>query len=233
MKSTICAIQARLGVAIDGIAGPITWAAIQKATLGRVVATTVTPAIREVQRQIGVSIDGVAGPITWGRLQELLIPAPSPVDRVDDRSEANIATLLPEVHPYARSLVHEAAKIGITIKVIDGTRTFAEQDALFAQGRSKPGKIVTNAQGGYSNHNFGIAFDIGVFEGAAYIPSGAQYVAVGALGRAIGLEWGGDWTSLVDRPHFQLRPRWASGMTEAAMLAEFRSRRSSGRGLFA
>ncbi|HWL51341.1 MAG TPA: M15 family metallopeptidase [Chthoniobacteraceae bacterium] len=227
MKANIRTIQATLNVAVDGIAGPITWAAIQQRLLGEIASSTVALAIKAVQKKIGVSVDGIAGPVTWGRLVDLIAP-PSPhasaTDRVDDRSEGNIATLLPEVRPYARSLVKEAEKVGITIKVIGGTRTYAEQNALYAKGRTAPGSVVTNARGGYSNHNFGIAFDIGVFEGAAYITSGRQYAAVGALGRAIGLEWGGDWKSFKDEPHFQLRPRWAAGWSESAMLAELRRR---------
>ena len=88
---------------------------------------------------------------------------------MDDRSEKAIATLLPQVQPHARALVKKAAQHGITIKVIGGLRTYEEQNELFAQGRTKPGRIVTNARGGFSNHNFGIAFDVGVFEGANYL----------------------------------------------------------------
>lgn len=50
-----------------------------------------------------------------------------------------------------------------------GLRTYEEQNALYAQGRTAPGNKVTNAKGGFSNHNFGIAFDIGIFEGAKYL----------------------------------------------------------------
>lgn len=121
-------------------------------------------------------------------------------------------------------LVQKAAQNGVRIKIISGLRTYAEQDKLYAQGRSKPGKIVTNAKGGYSNHNFGIAFDIGVFEGNSYLGDSPKYKAVGLLGMELGLEWGGNWTSIVDEPHFQLRPAWAQGMSGGQMLARFRER---------
>jgi len=65
---------------------------------------------------------------------------------VDDRSEKAIATLLPQVQPYARALVKKAAQHGITIKVIAGMRTYDEQNELFTQGRTKPGRIVTKAE---------------------------------------------------------------------------------------
>jgi peptidoglycan LD-endopeptidase CwlK len=105
---------------------------------------------------------------------------------VDDRSERSIATLLPKIQPYARALVAKAAANGITIKVISGLRTDEEQNDLYAQGRTKPGRIVTNARGGYSNHNFGIAFDIGVFDGGSYLDESPKYKAVGVLGADFG-----------------------------------------------
>lgn len=152
--------------------------------------------------------------------------------RVDDRSEKAIATLLPQVQPYARALVRKAAQHGITIKIISGLRTYEEQNELFAQGRTKPGRIVTNARGGFSNHNFGMAFDVGVFEGTNYLDESPKYKAVGALGMELGLEWGGNWKTIVDEPHFQLRPKWAADLNERDTLAELRARKDSGKGAY-
>jgi hypothetical protein len=117
------------------------------------------------------------------------LPPMEAISAVDPRSETNIATLLPELHPYARSLVQKAADVGIQIKIISGLRTFAEQDALFAQGRTAPGNKVTNARGGFSNHNFGIAFDVGVFESNRYLGDSPKYRAVGVIGMELGLDW--------------------------------------------
>ena len=135
--------------------------------------------------------------------------------------------------PVARALVQKADAAGIKIKIISGLRSYAEQDALYAQGRTAPGNIVTKARGGYSNHNFGIAFDIGVFEGNKYLPESPKYKAVGALGMDLGLEWGGNWKSIVDQPHFQLRPAWAADESEQQMLAELRSRKDHGEAVYA
>ena len=132
----------------------------------------------------------------------------------------------------ARALVQKCAANGIDIKIIGGTRTYAEQDALYAQGRTKPGKKVTNARGGYSNHNFGIAFDIGVFSGNNYLGKSPKYKAAGVLGMDLGLEWGGNWTSIVDQPHFQLRPAWATAPTQKQMLTELRRRVADGIDVF-
>ena len=148
--------------------------------------------------------------------------------RADDRSEIVIATLLPEVHRYARLLIAMSAKQDIKIMLLSGLRNYKHQNELYAQGRTKPGRIVTNARGGFSNHNFGIAFDVGVFEGKKYLGESPKYAQVGVIGRGIGLEWGGDWKNFKDMPHFQLRPGWANGMTEAEMFVILRYREKDG-----
>lgn len=196
--------------------------------------------IAAVQEALGVEVDGKAGPETWGAIYSRLVskkidgrkPAEA-LDPVDSRSEKHIATLRPEVRPMARALVHKAALAGIKIIIISAHRSFDEQNALYAQGRTKPGSIVTNARGGYSNHNFGIAFDVGVFEGNKYLPDSPKYKAVGALGVDLGLEWGGNWRNFADQPHFQLRPAWADGLRERDMLAQLRSREASGTAVYA
>lgn len=97
-------------------------------------------------------------------------------------------------------------------------RTFAEQDGLFAQGRTKPGRIVTNARGGQSYHNYGLAIDIvllvdrdknGTFETALWDTKTdfdgdgkSDWMEVVAIFKRYGWEWGGDWR-FVDQPHFQ------------------------------
>src|SRR5215831_19476832 len=152
--------------------------------------------IPAVQKALGVNPDGKPGPETWQAIYNRICPEaqPSepPADKVDDRSETVIGTLLSEVQPYTRALVTKAAANGITIKVISDLRTYEEQNDLYAQGRTKSGKIVSNARGGYSNHNFGVAFDIGVFEGSRYLEDSPKYKAVGAFGMDLGLEWGGN-----------------------------------------
>ncbi|HEY0555636.1 MAG TPA: M15 family metallopeptidase [Thermoanaerobaculia bacterium] len=196
--------------------------------------------VAAVQKKLGVQADGKAGPETWGAIYAEVVkptvagkPPEQAIDTVDARSEAVIATLLPQVQPLARALVQKAALSGIRIKIISGLRTYAEQDELYAQGRTKPGAKVTNARAGYSNHNFGIAFDVGVFEGQKYLPDSVKYKAVGALGTDLGLEWGGNWKSIVDQPHFELRPSWAADLSEKDMLASLRERAAAGDPVFA
>lgn len=123
----------------------------------------------------------------------------------DSRTEKNLKTLLPEAELHARRFLQAVLDAGYDVKVLDGTRTFAEQDELFAQGRTKPGKKVTNARGGQSNHNYGIAWDIGLFKDGDYLEDSPLYRKVGKIGRELGLEWGGDWKSITDEPHYQIR----------------------------
>lgn len=192
--------------------------------------------IVEVQRALGVEPDGKPGPITWGAIHAAVVqpatpPAPAftdPADRASARSERVIATLHPAVQMYARALYFKAREHGITMHIISGLRTYAEQDALYAQGRTRPGRKVTNARAGYSNHNFGLAFDVGVFEGANYLGDSPKYKALGVLGTDLGLEWGGNWRTIVDQPHFQVRPHWAGVMTASQVLAECRRRLAAG-----
>ncbi|MDQ3287542.1 MAG: M15 family metallopeptidase [Pseudomonadota bacterium] len=193
--------------------------------------------IRQVQQELGVEVDGKAGPQTWAAIHGRILPTADRSlvefalegERANARSEREIATLLLVVQPYARALYFKARGNGITVNVISGMRTFQEQDALYARGRTRPGPIVTNARGGQSVHNFGLAFDIGVFEGNRYVTDSPKYEAIGALGLELGLEWGGNWKSMIDRPHFQFRPPWAAELTDRQMLAHLRRLREEGR----
>jgi peptidoglycan L-alanyl-D-glutamate endopeptidase CwlK len=118
----------------------------------------------------------------------------------------------PRLQFLADHLVEECNKQGLKIKISETLRTREEQDALYAQGRTKPGKIVTNAPGSScsSYHQWGTAFDFFRNDGkGAYNESGQFFEKVGAIGAALGLEWGGNWKTIVDKPHFQL-PDWGS-----------------------
>lgn len=103
-------------------------------------------------------------------------------------------------------------KAGLKIGISECLRTVAEQDALYAQGRTKPGLKVTNARGSTysSQHQWGIAFDFYRNDGkGAYDDSGNFFGRVGTLAKQIGLGWGGDWKSPVDKPHIYLK-EWGS-----------------------
>jgi LysM repeat protein len=125
-------------------------------------------------------------------------------------NEQRLSTLHPVVAARGRTLVELAAHAGFAVLVTQGLRTWKEQDILYAKGRKVPpvGKkfIVTNAKGGHSWHNFGLAFDIVILDAVGKADWNTKHPGwkkVGTLGKTVGLEWGGDWTSFKDYPHFQ------------------------------
>ncbi len=154
-------------------------------------------------------IDGDFGPNSLQAahdFEQASIAIANQLGSFDGRSESNIQTLLPTTQKKARDFMKSVQAASVTIKIISGTRTFAEQDALYRQGRDLPGNKVTNARGGQSNHNFGVAWDIGVFQNGQYLDESPLYRQVGGIGKGMGLEWGGDWKSMTDEPHFQMVP---------------------------
>lgn len=125
----------------------------------------------------------------------------------------DITVCHPRLQRLASKLKSECINAGLSIGIGECFRSVAEQDALYAQGRTEPGSIVTNARGSSysSQHQWGIAFDFYRDDGkGAYNESGNFFGRVGEIGKSLGLGWGGDWTSIVDKPHFYL-PDWGSG----------------------
>lgn len=124
----------------------------------------------------------------------------------------NVSELHPRLQAKVDGLVYLASKNGLKVGISECVRTVQEQDALYAKGRTAPGSIVTNAKGSsYSSmHQWGVAFDIYRNDGTgAFNTSGEFFEKVGAIGQSIGLEWGGSWKSIKDKPHYQLKD-WGS-----------------------
>lgn len=137
----------------------------------------------------------------------------------------NVSQLHHELKKKVVKLQKECLKAGINIKIGECVRTVAEQNALYAKGRNGvPGPIVTKAKGtDYSSmHQWGVAFDFfldmdvdkdGEKSDDAFNNATKLFNKVGAIGKKLGLEWGGDWKSIKDLPHFQL-PDWGSTATQ-------------------
>lgn len=90
------------------------------------------------------------------------------------------------------------------IRVTQALRTIADQDALYAQGRTKPGKKVTNVRGGNSWHNYGLAFDfVLLIDGKISWDVDKYWLEVVKIFKSKGFVWGGDFKSLYDAPHFE------------------------------
>jgi hypothetical protein len=124
-------------------------------------------------------------------------------------NEEYINQLHPSVKPKAHCFLDKAQASGFNLRITSGYRTFAEQDALYAQGRTTPGKIVTNAKGGQSFHNFGLAFDV-VDANHGY---NIDWGHLEGIGTSCGLEHGD--RGFIDLPHFQYR----GGLTLAQVQA--------------
>lgn len=132
-------------------------------------------------------------------------------------SSRKITDLHPDLQPLCLAFLGRCAEAGIPVMLTCTYRSQAEQDALYAQGRSTPGKIVTWTR--TSRHSSTLdgkpaatAFDIAVLSNGKPTwdikvdvnnDNQSDYKEVGEIGSRLGLEWGGRWKS-PDYPHFQL-----------------------------
>ena len=134
--------------------------------------------------------------------------------KVSQRNEKSIARLHPQVRGLIRRFINDVyIKHQVQLVIVQDYRTYAQQDALYAKGRTTSGSIVTNAKGGQSNHNFALAVDVFPLwdDGKLHMDTQSDKKnseilrQISSVGKSIGLEWGGDWNSIVDNPHFQLK----------------------------
>ena len=121
--------------------------------------------------------------------------------QLDPRSEKNLATVQPCLRELGTELLRLLKAEGLTFKDTSGNRTQAEQDALYAQGRTAPGPVVTWTR--HSRHIGGRAFDLTLFQGKYPVWESPHYDRAGEIGESLGLVWGGRWKT-PDRPHFEL-----------------------------
>lgn len=123
-------------------------------------------------------------------------------DRWDVTSRLHFQSLHPSIQPKARALFRLAEQRGIILRMTSGLRSHEEQARLYAQGRSTPGEIVTNAKPGQSFHNYGMAFDVVPMVSGRPDWKSPHWQLIGQLGESVGLNWGGRWRR-PDRPHFE------------------------------
>lgn len=167
------------------------------------------------------TLDGVWGPITDRAAHAFAEASQAVAERLgqfDPRSERHIASLQLNAQEAARGLLCRARTAGLDARIISGTRGYAEQNRLFRRGRyGNAGRRVTNARGGRSNHNFGIAWDIGLFDAGRYITDHGAYERAADVGLSDALEWGGAWSRFPDKPHYQI----ATGLGVASVRTLF------------
>lgn len=112
--------------------------------------------------------------------------------------------LLPIVKVKALAFVAACKKAGIDVLIYSTYRDMESQAAIYAQGRTKPGKIVTNARPGTSYHNWRCAFDfVPVVNGQPQWNASGTYTKCGIIAESVGLEWAGRWVSFKELAHCQ------------------------------
>ena len=137
---------------------------------------------------------------------------------MDKPTKQRITKLHPSVRDEVIKIIEEC-DIELTgkakIRITDGFRTIEEQNLLYAKGRTAPGKKVTNAKGGQSIHNYGFAVDICLIKNKKVASWDTKkdwdndkvadwYECVKIFAKH-GWEWGGNWKTFKDMPHFEKR----------------------------
>lgn len=122
----------------------------------------------------------------------------------DQISIERLEQLHPKVKDTFKSFIEDIEKeFNTTFRIVQGLRTIQEQNDLYAQGRTKKGKIVTNAKGGSSFHNYGLGIDIAELKNGN-INWSFDYSKLKPIAKKYNIEWGGDWKTIIDKPHYQV-----------------------------
>ena len=155
--------------------------------------------------------------------QTVLVPLDSFASR--GLTTPSIWNLHPKYQPLCRAFLTKVKANGLRIVFTQTLRTIAEQNALYAQGRTTPGPIVTNAKGGSSWHNYGLAFDVALFSanGKVNWSDNADtdwdgindWKEMGAIAAGLGITWGGNFVSFKDVLHFEWHPKTTISIARA------------------
>ena len=123
----------------------------------------------------------------------------------DSHTNRRIKLLHPKIQAISIQFINALEdELGRKMRVTSGFRSIAEQEQLYAQGRTAPGNVVTQVKGGRSYHNYGLAIDIVEIKDGQPIWNNPDWESIAKIGEDMGFEWGGRWTSFVDKPHFQM-----------------------------
>ena len=124
--------------------------------------------------------------------------------------------LNPKVAALCSEFINQCKAQNIDVIITSTYRDSESQNALYAQGRTTAGKIVTNAKAGQSFHNWKVAFDfVPIVNGKAQWNDTALFTKCGEIAESIGLEWAGRWVKFKELAHCQ----FTNGLT----LADFQA----------
>lgn len=117
-----------------------------------------------------------------------------------------IEELLPKVAKAAQAAIDECKGHGLAVLISCTYRSGEEQNALYAQGRTKPGHKVTNAKAGQSFHQHRVALDLyPLVQGKPDFTGAApEWHKIAVIFKKHGFEWAGDWKTFREMPHFQM-----------------------------
>jgi len=116
----------------------------------------------------------------------------------------NVEDLHPKVADLCHQFIDKCKYAGIDVLITSTYRDNESQNAIYAQGRTTPGKKVTNAKGGQSFHNYRIAFDFcPIVGGKAQWNDTATFNRCGEIAESLGLEWAGHWKTFKELAHCQ------------------------------
>ena len=116
----------------------------------------------------------------------------------------SLSDLNPKVAAMCSEFINRCKAQGIDVIITSTYRDAESQNALYAQGRTLPGKKVTNAKAGQSFHNWRVAFDfVPVVNGKAMWNDNILFIKCGEIGEGVGLEWAGRWKRNNEMAHFQ------------------------------
>jgi len=116
----------------------------------------------------------------------------------------SLSDLNPKVAAMCSEFINRCKTQNIDIIITSTYRDAESQNALYAQGRTAPGKKVTNAKGGQSFHNWHVAFDFcPIVGGKAVWNNDELWTKCGEIAESVGLEWAGRWRTFKELAHCQ------------------------------
>ena len=140
---------------------------------------------------------------------------------MDTISESRLDLVHPKLADKIRTLADMLLQENITIRVTQGLRTWGEQSVLYAQGRTSPGKVITDAKPGYSWHNYGLAIDVAPFDDGIpdWNSSHPAWTRIIDVGQSLGMVAGATFRTFPDWPHLQMTGRLPESPDDAVRAA--------------